>query len=360
MRICFMAPKAYQLFNPEVKSTFGGAEVQLYLLSTELARSKKFDVHFMVADYGQKEVETYGGVSVWKSLNLKNNILRQALNFFKIFNKINADIYIQRTLTAQSGLIALYCRFKKKRFVYMVAHDSETDGTHKLYRNWVTRFLIKLNFKLANEIIVQNQFQNKELFKENIQAYQLKSSYPLNGELLKGRGEFILWVGRSEDWKRPAFFLELAKSIPREKFVMICAAATDQPELSRDLKKKSGNIANLQFIEFVPFQQVDDYFAKAKIFVNTSIQEGFPNTFIQAVKNKTPILSLNVNPDDFITAYNCGFYCYDDFALLVKNLQRLLSDGELYSQMSANAGKYARENHNITINVNKFLEMITK
>jgi len=97
VKICFIAPKAYQLFNPEVRSTFGGAEVQLYLLSTNLADNKKLDIHFMVADYGQKKVETHSNIQVWRSLNFQSNILKQVLTFFKVFNKINADIYIQRT-----------------------------------------------------------------------------------------------------------------------------------------------------------------------------------------------------------------------------------------------------------------------
>ena len=62
--ICFIAPKAYQIFNPKIKSTFGGAEVQLYSLAKEISKNKNFDVNFMVADYGQKCMEEYEDVKV--------------------------------------------------------------------------------------------------------------------------------------------------------------------------------------------------------------------------------------------------------------------------------------------------------
>ena len=51
--ICFVMPKAYCLFNPEVEGVFGGSEVDLYYLSTELAKDEDYHVSFIVADYGQ-------------------------------------------------------------------------------------------------------------------------------------------------------------------------------------------------------------------------------------------------------------------------------------------------------------------
>ena len=47
VKICFVVLKAYPLFNPDVKSNFGGAEVDSYLLATELAKDKNFEVSFI-------------------------------------------------------------------------------------------------------------------------------------------------------------------------------------------------------------------------------------------------------------------------------------------------------------------------
>ncbi len=360
MKICFIAPKAYQLFNPKVKSTFGGAEVQLFLLATELAQRHDLDIHFMVADYNQSFIENYHNVNIWKAINFKNNFILQSFTFFKVFNKINADIYIQRTLTLQSGLIALYCKLKRKKFIYMVAHDSEVDGTHKLYRNKITNFLAKINFKFAHKIVVQNNYQNEKLLAQKFNPHIVKSSYPIEKNFKKPNYPKILWVGRSEPWKRPELFLEIAKLFPLEKFIMICAPSTDTPELAKKIKAESTHIKNLEFIEFVPFKDINQYFLNAKIYINTSVKEGFPNTFIQATKNRTPILSLNVNPDNFIVEYDCGFFCNNNLNTMIKNIQNILINPMLYNRLAQNAYQYAIKNHDITVNANKFIDIITK
>ena len=123
-------------------------------------------------------------------------------------------------------------------------------------------------------------------------------------------------------------------------------------------REKQKKIENLEFIEYVPFDEIDEYFQKAKIFVNTSIKEGFPNTFIQAAKNKTPIISLNVNPDNFLNEYNCGFCSNDDFGEMNKILNKVLNDDDLYKQISENVCNYAKGNHDIEKNAGQLYRLI--
>jgi hypothetical protein len=72
-KVCFIAPKAYPLFNRNVKEIFGGAEMDLYLLSTELAKDKDFAVNFITADYGQAHTEKIEGIRLIKSVNFNKN-----------------------------------------------------------------------------------------------------------------------------------------------------------------------------------------------------------------------------------------------------------------------------------------------
>ncbi len=68
---CFIAPKAYPLFNPDAKGVFGGSEVDLYFLATELAKDENFAVSFVTADYGQKKTEVIQNVKIIKKVQLK-------------------------------------------------------------------------------------------------------------------------------------------------------------------------------------------------------------------------------------------------------------------------------------------------
>ncbi|MHC4740197.1 MAG: glycosyltransferase [Planctomycetota bacterium] len=126
---------------------------------------------------------------------------------------------------------------------------------------------------------------------------------------------------------------------------MICQKATDDNRYD-DFVEQAKQIKNLQFIPTVPFHDIDSYFQKAKVFVNTSDSEGFPNTFIQACKCSTPILSLNVNPDEFLDKYNCGISCDGNWDKLLDSLKALLKE-ERYTELGKNARKYAEQNHDI-------------
>lgn len=359
-KICIISLKAYPLFNKASNAVFGGAEVQLFLLAREFAKNENVDVSFIVADYGQKSSEKYGGITVVKSFKIEDPSLVKNIKFLKCFVNINADIYIQRTLDPASGIIAILCKLLRKRFVYMVAHDMEVDGEYENNEGMMKSLLANVVFKYADVIVVQNTTQKDLLYiNKGRDSILIKSGYPINDSSKTNKDDYILWVGRSKHWKRPELFIELAKLNTYLKFKMICPQAfNDQKDRYSLLKQDVMRVKNLEFIEYVPFSEIDKYFKKAKIFVNTSVKEGFPNTFIQAAKNGTPIISMNVDPHNFLDETKCGFFCEDKIDEMDRRLNQLLNDVNLYDKMSENAYKYAKENHDIKKNANQFYDFI--
>ena len=126
---------------------------------------------------------------------------------------------------------------------------------------------------------------------------------------------------------------------------MICQKATDDKDYM-SLQTEAEQIKNLTFIKRVGFAEIDGYFRRAKVLVNTSAAEGFPNTFIQAGKWATPILSLKVNPDGFLDKYGCGLCAGGDWDKFVKMLGELL-DPATAQRYGRNGRRYAEENHDI-------------
>lgn len=358
-KICFISLKAYPLFNPKIESTFGGAEVQLFLLSKEIATNKKYDVNFIVADYGQQAIEKFSKVKVWKTFALNDSVVKKFLKFYFLFNKINADIYVLRTLTPQTGLISLYGKLFGKKVVYMIAHDKEVERAGKLSPLGFRKFLSNLTFKYSEIIFSQNSYQKETLLNNmGVDSLLLNSSYPIKEKLTRNPRD-ILWVGRSEYWKRPDIFIELAKKYKDQHFVMICPPSTNNKKYALEIEAKAKNISNLEFHSYIPFKEMDKFFNKSKIYITTSEAEGFQNTLIQATLNKVPILSLCVNPNNFITDSVCGFFCEDEIELLYKNFEILLKNKSVYKTMSENAYRYATTHHDIKKNSNIFLKYIT-
>jgi glycosyltransferase involved in cell wall biosynthesis len=154
----------------------------------------------------------------------------------------------------------------------------------------------------------------------------------------------VLWVGSISYQKRPDLFVKLAKSIPNAYFEMVGGKTRDW-QLYEKIKREEKTLPNFRFRGFIPYHEVDEYFRRASIFVNTSSIEGFPNTFLQAWANYTPVVSLNVDPDGIIRRYKLGF-CSKTFVHLVSDVTKLLECKELREKMGENGRKYVESEHN--------------
>ena len=356
IKICFVSLYAYHLFNPGNKSKFGGAELQLYLLATKLAADPSFEIHFIVGDFGQPEYELRNGVHLYKVFDTSRGFkhMRAILGFprlWRLLNKINPDVCIQRAAGLETAEVGLYCGLTHRHFIYMVAHDSDVNQKKAYWHRGIVGtlrwWLFRLGFKSADIVFTQHEGQQrivKELYKKQsfvrLSAHTIPQSIDVDGK------NIVLWVARCEDWKDPEKFLELAKFFQDQKFVMVMPESNDK-EFYEQITSEATGIANLELVGFVPFDKIDNYFADAKIFVNTSKTEGFPNTFIQAAKTKTPVVSLNVDPNGMLGKNQMGICAGSDFEKLKSALGQLLQNEQLRRQMGENAYNYASEYHNI-------------
>jgi glycosyltransferase involved in cell wall biosynthesis len=347
IKVCIFSRSAYPLFNSTCAATFGGAEVDLYLLAVELAKDPQYKVTFVVGDFGQNRVETYGNVTVIKSYKTSQSKISQMYTLLALLKKISADVYIQESASGGTGLIALLVLCMRKRFIYRTASDIDVNGDF-IKKNIIEGILYLTGIKLASTVIAQNASHKQELKERyDIESVVIKNAIKIP-DTIKTQRQYTLWVGRSEQLKQPEKFIKIAMARPDEKFIMICPPANARSVDRESLKSKAALCQNLTLIDSVPFSEIDSYFRNAKAFVNTSVYEGFPNTFVQSVKEGVPVFSLGVNPDDFITTYKCGFCANNNEEDLLNHLNFAYSDDRTLEQMSVNAYAYAKVNHDIT------------
>lgn len=358
-KITFLSLFVYPLFNKDSKVIFGGSEVQLFNLSNELIK-KGIEVSFVVGDYtNDYGVEEFNGMHIYKVFNLKkNNFLNKLIDSFRLFfylYKINSDIYVVRAAGPEVGIAGFYCKLFRKNFVYMTAHEIDCSGEYRKRDKFLGR-IYEYGLKKAMLVIAQNKEQQLLLKKTyNIEAPILKSGYEIPAINLQDKRDFILWVARLDTWKQPEKFIELAKFFPKEKFVMIAPVA-DNKKYADKIKQEAIKYG-INFISGVPFHKIDDYFKNAKLFVNTSKYEGFPNTFIQAAMHAKPILSLLVNPDG-IFKNNVGFCANNSFKELVEKLNVLLTDTNIYAKFSEGAYAYVKNNNDIKETADEFANLL--
>ena len=356
MKIAVILPsRSEALFDKTSKVIFGGANVQMYQIAKEFGQCDEVDCYTLIGDYETTNFDERDKFNLIKTFRDTDRIFVKFWKYHKKLQQIKPDAVLQRGLTVFSSLFAVYCKIYGISFVYMFASDTEAGGRYQ--ESGKRARLFKWLLANARILITQNTYQKGMLSKQfGRESHIIRSGFYLKAEP-QNQGDYVLWVARHSHLKRPELFIELASQNPQWHFKMVCPPSL-APNYD-DLAQKAKKVKNLEFIKFVPFGNIDEYFEKAKVFVNTSDYEGFPQTFLQATMNGTPILSLLVNPDSLLTEHQIGFCCNGSMQLLQEKLVLLSSNADLYQTMSKNAFNYAQLNHDIKKNVKKIISLIS-
>ena len=360
MKICFVRLNIYPALSQRYGvEEIGGAELQQIYIGKGL-RDRGYQVWFITRDHCQIDGEIIDGMSVYKTFRKEAGIpvirfvYPRLAKIWQTLYRADADIYYVRCAGFLVGIVAFFCNLTKKKFVFAGASDTDFIPEKLIVPTFRDKLLYKYGLKRAAKIIVQSKRQ-KQLLKKN---------FSLNGIIIKNFSkekpkkitgcdkEFILWVSTIKALKRPYFFLSLAEHFSKEKFVMIGGRDDRNPKLFEKIKKLSKQIQNLDFLGFQPLKETEKYFDRAKVFINTSTHEGFPNTFLQAWRRGTPVISF-VDPDNIVKKNNLGF--------VVENVDDLRDRVNEFlkkpPQNSASILKYFTENHSSAV-IDQYCEII--
>lgn len=361
-KICILSLGAYTLFDQTVTSNIGGAEVQLYQLGLNLQK-QGYSVSYIVSDLGQKDRQVFEGVKVIRGLKYYRFVptyLQNLISFTSILLNMIQErpkIIIQRGAGVETLIMAAAAKFLNVKSIFMTAHVQDCNGLF-IKKHYLKGYLYHLGVHSVSKIIVQSYDQQKLLRQtEGLESSVVNTAYPIP-VFKKTNKETVLWISRLDHWKRPVVFVDLAKKFPSQSFVMIGNVSIDNPNL--DLFRTTLP-SNIKYLSYVPFNKIDQYFQNAKVFINTSIEEGFPNTFIQSCLYQTPVISLKVNPDEIITKNGFGYCANDDTELLESYLKKLLDSSKLIEKMGRIGYQYAKSNHNISkigLQLSKLIESL--
>jgi len=364
-KICFVQPRAYYLFNQETdagKDKVGGAQTQTFYLSTGLAKKNNFDVHFLVADFGQEDFEIRNKVKIWKSFNFNNNIFKKSFDLFRTLKTINADIYIFRSADLGVAIASFYTKFVlQKKLFYMLASDVETSYKQSRQMSGILRALsMSFVYKFADTISVQSETQYNLFLKHRNKKPSaiIRNIIHLPKQNETINKNYILWIGRLEKIKNPELFIELAKKYPDKKFVMIAPIIRDAVNYGKKIKANILNEKNIIHNDFVAPNNIKNYYEQSVMYVITSHQEGFSNTMAEAMANRCPVLSFNVNPDEIFTKHKAGSFANGSKEKFFNQFEELLINKDLSMKFRKNALKYIKKNHDKDTIINTFIQLL--
>lgn len=342
------------------KQCQGGAELQAHFLERE-AYGQGYRTHYLFLsnnEFYNKDIGTILHPIIRKRIwnKLGNIKYPYAGKLLKTLNKIKPDIIYQRGGMAFTGIAAYYAKKNNCRFIFHIAKEEDVQPpTIPWYRFYVILEIkfMQYGIRHADIIIAQCQMQAKLLFKNyGKKAIVIPSAHPVPEDCRKDKNKIlILWIGNWKPVKQPEIFVRLAGEIEcTKKITLMMLGRTDNYD-QLVLKAPKNNI---EVTGEIPIDQVNKLLEKAHLLINTSKNEGFSNTFIQAWMRKVPVISLNVDPDNILQTMGIGC-CSGNFSTLVQDTKRLIADNIARDDMGKKAREYAIKNHSMD-NMDKIIK----
>ncbi len=356
----------------------GGAEIQAYLLAKYLTL-RNHQISYLAFGDQKNQVEKKDGFMVKHIAEIKEKNLSFVKALRQSLKKDRPDIFFIRDFR-YLFLSNLVCKNLKIPLVYNTTHINNCRSYPKkieISLNPIaTLASIKaglmhyLNFKTLKKVnlITINKYHAKLLReKYNIEATPIYNSMEDNYEKNKSveKENNVIWVANLKTRKRPELFVKLADQLKNNnyKFIMIGYIQNNSAEYKKLVQQAEKNNLNFKYLGGLATDQVDKIMAKAKIFVNTCLPEGFGNNFIQAWFNECPTITLDFDPDDIIKNNKIGFHS-QSFEQIVQDVEFLTKNEVERLKMGKKAREYALAYHLPQNNVLKyesfFKNLITK
>ncbi len=366
--ICFLSPYALPALTRSSRST-GGAERQFVLFGRQL-RKNGWEVSYIIEDSENGKVVDQVD---WCKIHMANfrylggsnwHIFVGMFSLFKAMVLSNANIFVVKTQAFLLLPMGLLCLILRKRIIFWAQADRDfrlkREGIPKIH-SWAQNqgmrltslfiaqgkeqaLLLKSEFGYDSTVIpsISSTLSDTATIKDN-----KKNSFDNNN--------LVLWCGNSSINKRQEVFFEVAQMLPEISFVM-AMGRVDESRYQHAVDK-ARTIPNLLFLGSVPSLEMEQWFLRVSLYVNTSIFEGFPNTYLQSWQAGVPIISLNVDPDKVLSNNALGvvlnnqttnIQCDDYHALathLATTISTLLNDPKEMCAMGQRAQIYVAENH---------------
>ena len=355
--ICFISLPAYGYFSGG--PAFGSR--QFYLLSLHLRQD--FEVSFIVGDYGQPRRKRRRGVTLYRAYRPVTDASQfrrvgQAVKFADAVHRSGADLFFVEGRPAKLLFYVPIIAAQGGKVVYHVVSDEHVEaqcagvgpsalaGIHAMLRR-------------LDGVVTQNEYQRESLkVLHGIGSTVIPSGYPPAESVLPHHSrECLLWVGRLERrLKRPHLYLDIAEEVPEAEFLL--AGPKEDEEYAASLLGRVSSLGNVTYLGSVPPGEIHQYYRRAIALVNTSAKEGFPNTFLEAWRYATPVLSLSVDPNRFLDTPDSACFGNDDFEELVAVTRRASTSTALRERIGRDGLETFRNNYQIERVADSYRDLI--
>jgi glycosyltransferase involved in cell wall biosynthesis len=312
-RICFVGLDNLPVLAREYNHHYiGGEPVQQTLLAREFA-GRGYDVSMVVADYGQADEAEWHGIRTFKAYPLTAGIpvVRYVhprwTGLWSALKRADADVYYTSCAGAQVGQIAMFCQRYGRKLIFRTAHDTDCEPDRLLIKYWRDKKLYSYGLRKADAVLTQSVKQCERM-RANFGVESTIAGMLVDyGDVLPLRERTIdlLWVANLRMFKRPDLFLDVCEHLPQYRAHMIGGPVRSEAALYDTMQARASALPHVTFHGRVAYHDAGALYERARLLVNTSDSEGFPNTYLQAWSRGVPVVAF-FDPDNVIAKEGLG------------------------------------------------------
>lgn len=367
LRVCFSLPYARQLLDG-ASGYFGGAEVRGTTFLRGLAATRRFDVHVVVIGGDAAPVRRPDGITMHFRPDVSWYPGHQDDATRSVWAEVDADLYVAFGANEATAELARFCAAHGSALLLSLASDVSFDafvyeGSLEQDKYGTPGHYLWYGMHHAHAVVVQTEKQ-QALFAARLHrtATVIRNPAPSSARTPARSalqfGGRMLWIGRTDPNKRYVEALALAAALPHRPMIMICNDIRSLgPTTIDELEAK---LPNLMLADQVAIEDVDALFRFSDVLVNTSLVEGFPNTFLQAGMHGIPIVSMSFDTDGMLSTHGCGRVADGTREGLARTVEGLLSNPAAYAAAASANARWLQERHDPADRVRELAAVIDR
>ena len=355
-KICIVGLDDYAMLTGDAAFGHVGGESVQHVLLARAWRDLGFDVTLIVHDLGQPRLTTVDGIRAVTAfppdagLRIVRFVHPRITGLLRAMREVDADIYYQSPAAGWSGVAVWFARKFNKHSIIRIASDIDCipgkQAIHYRRDRWLFDYALRNASLVAAQTVHQRQLLSRHYGIEG-EIVNLAVDVPASGARAV-KDIDVVWVGNLRPVKRPDVVLELARRLPQYRFALVGGSVPKHKAYFDRIESEAKQLSNLIMAGGVPYQNVGAWFDRARLHLNTSDVEGFPNTFLQAWSRSIPVVSF-FDPDGLIQQRRLGCTCsgVDDMA---GTLDDLLGDPQHCAEIASRAHSFVAADfaaHNI-------------
>lgn len=374
MKIAFLA----ESFLPDKSTGINGAQVQMYNLALAFKKAG-LEVHYISLSnaYTRKD-EIINGINIYwiPNQHFLFSWIQNIKIYKKILDQIQPDILYQRGRSPLTYTAAKWAKKNQKKFFWGSNGENSCEfwkqikqlnkSKKNLWRKLILfpdmiiqDLLIHRGISNATKVVNQTHHQKNRLWKNFNKLGVVIPSYflpPSAAEFYK-KEKIVLWLANLIPNKQPELFIKFAEQNQNLEWKFILAGSTHDKKYLQKLLDLAAPVKNLQMIGKVAFENNQKYYSQASLFVNSSINEGISNTFIQAWLNSTPVLSFNIDPNDWIKTHNLGYCAHGNEEQFLHHGRTFLKNYQQIETIQQNCQQFALQTFAAQETIDTYLKL---